>query len=280
MMLKLMKHDFRYSAKTFFALGAVIMTISAIFTFATYTYYFQRILYAHLPERYHLSSLIADFSVWMLAVVAIITIFHITYFYRKSMFGRTGHLTLTMPISRGTLLASKLAVSFIWFSVYAILVTLGMTAVLFILWPALSFGPFFVEALIVWTHAAFIAFAAIALVFFCITLFHSVLTNMRLRGIISGAIGLVSAGLYIVAAGALYARFMVEHQRVFAEPINLPLVGLQYGRIVIHSRTIVDRGVWEHYVFIDIFLVAFTLAIAAIAIAATHYLLKKRISLQ
>jgi hypothetical protein len=56
--------------------------------------------------------------------------------------------------------------------------------------------------------------------------------------------------------------------------MNPPLVGLQYGRIVI------DQNILGQPVYIDIFLVAFTLAAAAIAIAATHYLLKKRISLQ
>ena len=66
-----------------------------------------------------------------------------------------------------------------------------------------------------------------------------------------------------------------------------PLTGLQYGRVVI------NRVVWGFSevdgitifrvyrdIYIDIFFIAFTLAAAAIAIAATHYLLKKRVSLQ
>ena len=280
MLLKLMKHDFRYSAKTFFALGAITIILSGIFIFAEYMFRRQSVIYAHMPERYSLSDIAANFSALLLTAIAIAIIIHIAYFYRKSMFGRTGHLTLTLPVNRGTLLASKLAVSFVWMSALAALATLAMTAVSFILWPRLSLGSIFAEILIEWTYITVVAFAAIALLFFCITLSHSVLAGVRLRGIITGTIGLLFTGLYTIGAYALATRFFVEFQRVFAEPVNLPLVGLQYGRIVVYSHLVVDRGMWYRHVYIDIFLLAFTLAVAAIAIAATHYLLKRRISMQ
>ena len=289
MLLKLMKHDFKYSAKTLFALSAIVVILSAIFVFTSYMVIFHSFVYAQQPESYYFSKFAHYFTLLLLVVVAVVTIIHIAYFYRKSMFGRFGYLALTMPVSRGSLLASKLAVSFIWFSIYAVLITLTMVVTSYIVWPdynfsflalrGLGFGSVFAESLITWANHAAYAFVAIALVFFCITLSHTVLANVHLRGIISGAIGLLSAGLYIIGTIALANRSMVELQRVFAEPRNLPLVGLQYGRIVIDSTLIIDRGMWYYYIYIDIFFLAFTLAIAAIAIAATHYLLKRRVSI-
>ena len=289
MLIKMIKHDFRYSAKTFFVLGTIAIVILAILVTANYMHQVQRVIYMLQSEILFVILLAIHFSTILLAAVVIITLIQIGYFYRKSMFGRAGHLTMTIPVSRGTLLASKLAVSFVWLMLYAIIVALFLSVVVIILIPMANpffgsgyhFHMFRADILVTMTHTFVTAFAAIALLFFCITLSHSVLANVRLHGIISGAIGLLCAWLYSMAANALTVRFLSDTSQFFHGPAagliivdNPPLVGLQYGRIVIGQNTVGQPA------YIDIFLVAFTLAAAAIAIAATHYLLKKRISLQ
>ena len=289
MLIKMMKHDFRYSAKTFFVLATIAVIILAIFAATQNMNQFQQMMYVFRPQMFYLYWLATQFSNAFVTIVTIIVIAQIAFFYRKSMFGHFGHLAMTMPVSRGTLLASKLAVSFVWFFLYAALATLAINVMIAIMWPIMFpllihwnfFHIFRIETLAALAHTSAIAFATIALLFFCITLAHSALAGVRLRGIISGAIGFLYAWLYVITVEVLASRFFSDGTEFFhGFPYGLrivdnpPLVGLQYGRIVI------GQSIVGHPVYIDIFFVAFTLAAAAIAIAATHYLLKRRISLQ
>ena len=286
MLIKLIKHDLIHSAKPFLALGAIVAAIAVIFSAAILMTWEQQAMFAPMPYGEPFPFIAVQFAAAMMVVIPIITVILIAYFYRKSMFGRTGHLTLTVPVSRGTLLASKLAMSFVWaslLSLYAYLVGVGTIASMHIFRPNFRLSDYFdMLGTNMWINFSVITFAAIVLLFFCITLSQSTFANRHLHGVIIGIIGLVPAGLYTWAAGELSTRSMQLIAFNDTTSNLVMLTGLRYGRIVIGRAPwfVTDGIIVYRDVYIDIFFIAFTLAAAAIVIAATGYLLKRRISLQ
>ncbi|MCL2375954.1 MAG: hypothetical protein FWC76_01025 [Defluviitaleaceae bacterium] len=289
MLFKLMKYDFVYSARLFFALGTIAIALAFILGGVDGLYQGYRIMFAGQEQSiiFTPNSTFMQMLSIVLIPVGVAAIIHIAQFYHKSMFGKAGHLAMTMPVSRGTVLLSKITVSFAWV-LYVIAVAMAMVAVTHIISPYLSLTLFFtfidIGTIAFIVHTAIVALAAIPLLFFCITLSNSVFIGVRLNGIIAGFIGFLYAGIYAYLADRLTMRFTPAIDAMIMNPgtiweqhtiVRVPLMGLQYGRIVIGQRP------WGgHDVYIDIFFIALTLAIAAIAAAATHSLLKKRVSLQ
>lgn len=304
MLFKLMKHDFRYSAKLFFALGAIVIALAFIIGAA------ENIQHAARQQMVMQYPVVGDVSFApfgfassffilsniILLPVGIAAIIHIAQFYRKSMFGKVGHLAMTVPVSRGALLMSKIAVSFVWF-LYVIGVVAVMAIIINLLSPFRNFESaayaanwvfssiFNAEIIAFGINLAVTALGAIALLFFCVTLAHSAIAGRRIHGIVAGVIGFAYAWLYLWAANALVGRFMQTVEWTlygggYWTSLE-PQTGLQYGRIVIGQVPWgwFDGAPMSRDVHIDIFFIAFTLAAAAIAIFATRALLKKRVSL-
>jgi len=274
MLFKLIKHDFRYSAKLFFALGAIAIALAFIVGSGT-----------TVSDSLHI-MLLSNFVLFPIAVAAII---HIAQFYRKSMFGAVGHLSLTTPVSRSSLLISKVVVSFVWF-LYTVLIGIaGSTIVSLLSNLRRAMGVFWVfrsllapNMIVIGVNIITLAFAAICLLFFCITLSHSVFKGARLSGIITGIIGVIYAAIYGWVANMLSSRFTIIEDRVFTnwngstwtgQNWHTPLTGFRYGRMVIGETF---SGI---EIYLDTWFLAFTLVAAAIAIIATHSLLKSRVSL-
>jgi len=288
MLFKLIKHDFRYSARLFLALGAIAIAIAAIVA-ATDVMQAHQVVATQNLRRIITSTL----GLWVVPPVAIAAIIHIGQFYRKGMFGRVGHLVMTMPVSRGALLISKLIVAFVWF-LFALLVGLAMIAVIYFVSPQLysgEFGPGFIQnigMLPLVLEIICMGLFAISLLFFCITLSHTAFANMRISHLISSAIWLLWAVLYLWAYNMLSLRFMpiVEEIRRTADGTlisqssrAIPLTGLQYGRIVIGEETVMGFMPFTTEVFIDILFIAFSLATTAVTVVATRALLKNHISI-
>ena len=288
MLFKLMRHDFGYSAKMFFGLGAIGIALAFILGGFDSLYQDERRMFGGMEQSIIFSpnSAFMQLAMLVLVPVAVAAAIHIGQFFRQSMFGKAGHLSMTMPVSRRILLMSKLVVSFVWV-LYAIGVALVMVAITHIVSPYLHIGYFFtfidVGTIAFAIHASILAFAAISLLFFCITLMHSVIAGKRISIVIAGIIGLASTGLYAIAANILGRRFTPTTQW----PVTLndgtiithvsyhaPLTGLQYGRIPLGHR---PWGGFE--VYIDIFFIAFTLAVAVLVIIATRMLLKNHVSI-
>jgi len=293
MLFKLIKHDFKYSAKLFLILGAIAIALSIILGFYDALYQGHRIAFMGQEQSLIFGPI---WSMGMLFNFALIpsfvaAIIHIGQFYRKSMFGKVGHLLMTIPISRIALLLSKIAVSFVWF-LYSILIAIAMVYIIHTISPFLTtdelIGLLSADFLVFILYTTTIALAAIALLFFCITLSHSVFVGVRLNGLLSGLIGFLYAGLYIYIIGRLQSRFradmelVMEYDGIIWDRVvgNMPLTGLRYGRIVIGRQPFGLPGP-ELYseVYIDIYVIILTIAVTAIAIAATHSLLKNRVSL-
>ena len=130
-----------------------------------------------------------------------------------------------------------------------------------------------------------LAFFAITLLFFCMTLARSTFAGKGIHGIIAGIVGFAYSGLFLWISGILQRRSMefvqqefihyhegIEHLLIHGRYMHQ--IGLRYGRIPIYEF---DHG-W--IIYVDIFHIGFTLAMSIAAITATYYLLKRRTSLK
>ena len=267
MLLKLVKHDFRYSARIFFALGAIAIALAIILSIADSIHMsrnFQNInevsgIGFQLMPR---SNVL--FSTMFMAPVFVAAIIHIGQFYRKSMFGKVGHLAMTMPVKRSALLTSKLTVSFVWY-LYCMGVVIAMLGVVHLFSPQLNNpgGPvrfLFAEPLTLGLNIALMALFGISLLFFAITLSHSIFKGKRVSSIISGIIGLSLGGIYLYIYNALTMRatpiIETTHTDAAGNIIGhtsrqVAQTGIEYGRIVI-GQTHWGTSFYAD-IFIDIF---------------------------
>jgi len=272
MFLKLLKYDFMFSAKVFFALGGIALGVVILIALTT-----------RVAEGSAVSSLLISISSLLAVGLGIACIAEIFRFFARSFFGKAGYLTLTMPIGYGKQLMSKVIVSVVWF-----LLALAATGVALVLFALITTGIQVSDVAEIFTVSLFvniveitqIAIFAVCLLFTCITLANSVFANRRIHGIISGLLGFGITFLFAWMQGALSGRFW-EVQQFTQNLIGQasvwsgyrPLLGLRYGRIVLQPNN-------QFSVFIDIFSLGATLAVCAALLALTYYLLKKRISLR
>jgi len=285
MLSKLIKYDFIYSSKIFFALGAIAIALAFILGGVDSIYQGQRMELMGQEQSIFFvpNSFFMQMATLLFFPIGAVAAIHIAQFYRKNMFGNAGYLAMTMPINRGTVLASKLIVSFAW-ALYSIAVILAMIAITHVVSPYLIIADFFIfidiGTLVSILNITFVALAAVCLLFFCITLAHSVLNGRRVSAVLSGIIGFLYSWLYAHLADLLAGRFLHDGLHISQQGVgniialHPPLTGFQYGRIVAGQRP------WGgHDVYIDIWFLAFTLVAAAVAIIATRYLLKNRVSI-
>ena len=272
MLIKLLKHDLRAGLGTFATLGAVALAAGLI-----------------MAALAAVGGMVVGvlFAVPIFVAVAVATIIFIYRFFAKSMFGSTGHLTLTLPAGRAALLASKLIVSVFWFTA-AMLLAFAITALFHLVSPHTAIGWWFGETAVrISGMASFFvtSFLAIFIMFFYSALTNSVIAGRRVHGIIAAAIGLVYGG-----AGLMLMEQMGQRHHHFVTFENtwhtaagttssviaqmyIPQMGWAYGRIFVADTP------WGIPVFVDVYQVGLALVMAAFAAAATHYLLKKRIAI-
>jgi len=269
MFLKLLKHDFMFSAKALFALGGLAFAVVIGFT-----------LFVRKTGSVFVLYILGVAVIYLLAALGIACIVEICRFYARSFFGKMGYLTLTLPVSRGKQLVSKVVVSFAWFllAMIAAFVTSQMASVIaFGAFVSNFSGMFNVFTLRDGVQFTTIAIFAICLLFTCITLAHSVFAGKRVHGIISGfASFLVGVGHFWIL-DVLSRRFRVAHS--YGSPwtvqwyVYRSLVGLRYGRLPLFTSP-------NFNVYIDLYQIAVTIVFCTALMVLTHYLLKKRISLR
>lgn len=274
MFLKVLKYDFSFSAVVFFTLAAILLGVSVILRFTLP-------IFLEVDSAVMLSG-VMSFALGLLIVgVAIASITQIFQFFYKNFFGPTGYAMLTLPVTKGKLLFSKLLVSIIWFNFMMAVVVLSMV----ILWSTAAsdirgsgvlslIGPSEIVLMLTLNQ---LALFAVTLLFLCITLAHSIIANKKVHGVISGVLGFGYGWLYVWVTNEVTNRgnsslaMQTLDGRWYQE---MPLMGLRYGRIAIHTP---EFG-WP--VYIDIFMLGLSVAFSAVAIIATYYLLKKRMSLR
>jgi len=268
----MLKYDLRFSAVKFFALAAIALGAAAVMSFT-----------AQLSETAQVGFVVLSVGALILTGLGIAAIVEIFRFYSHNLFGKAGYLTLTLPAGRGVQLASKIIVSVVWF-IFALIVTIVALYVVVVISdgmrPSYIMDVFSATILANILNLIFIAIFAICLMFFCITLANSVFRNKRVHAVISGIVGFVIGIVHSRVQNVLSTRsWGVRHftQNLMGEPSSWygsrPLVGWQYGRIPLQPGN-------QFSAFIDIFQIGATIAMCALLVAATCYLLNKRIALK
>ena len=271
MLIKLIKNDIARDTKSFLGLAGIAFGISVI----------VRMLIE--PGRHSIFT--EDVVMVALFVVTVAAIIRLFYSYKSNIFGKTGYLSLTLPIPRSKLLTSKLIVAMMWiFLAIAIhrpiLVLSGIysSEMLHVTIPRMM-------ALVIDMSA--MGFFAISVLFFCITLAHSSFRGRRIHGIIAGSIGLGYGWLMTQLYSLLGRRgpyHFVEREGTwtFLDGTTTSfhfhgyfhVIDIRYGRIFM------DNTPWGMPVFIDLFQIGMMLGLTAAAIVATRHLLKRMISLR
>ena len=270
MLSKLIKHDLKYSAKTFLAMSVMAVALAWILFFVM----------GIGDEDTPLTIVITIVMVLSYVAIGIASITQIFQFYNQSMFSNAGYLTFTLPVKRSSVFASKIIVSMIW----VLFAILTVFVIIILAWfmaegaEAVDLRSFFgADMLVGMTPAILSALLLVVTMFFCITLSRSVFMGKKIHGVISGVIGFGFAFLSFWLMDVLTSRYtIIEAQEIPMDNgiivfnASTPMTGLQYGRIVIA----------ENGAFFDVFQLGLLIGLSALVIAATYYLLKKRVSLR
>ncbi|MDY5636134.1 MAG: ABC transporter permease [Streptococcus orisratti] len=125
MFAKLLKYEFKYVGKWYFALNSAILVIAPILGF---------FLKSLMERTDNLTSSIIPFSLFLIlgALIAsswAATIFIIIKRFYNNIFGREGYLTLTLPASIHQIILSKLVASIIWSFFNALVIIIAILLV-------------------------------------------------------------------------------------------------------------------------------------------------------
>ncbi|MDR2167582.1 MAG: hypothetical protein LBE35_07020 [Clostridiales bacterium] len=273
MFTKILKYDFKFSAKIFFAMFAGMIVFTGILRLSEF-----------LPGVEGFGADMMRLVILMVGVmaVAIASYLQILLLYQRNFFGPEGYLMLTLPVNRGRLLASKFLVSMVWFNFMMLVVPI---MVLIIapprgdFWTAISnalSGNFIVNY---FQTINLLALALISILFLTVTLANSVFFGKKVHGVVAGIFSAAYHFLFFLAFVSIDSRFAITEVNRIGHPdgwsydiiTHTPQIGLQYGRIPFEFR---GGG------FIDIFSIGFVAAFVALTVLAIMYLLKKRVALR
>ena len=272
MFTKQLKYDFAFSAKIFIAMFIGMIVISVVLNAADM-----------LPAAQ--AGMVEIFRVITIGVggtaVGIASYLQILLFFQRNFFAAEGYLMLTLPVSRGRLLASKFIVSLVWFNFMLLVVPI----MLFIIFPPTGQSITDVifnqilhtqNIIIFFTVINLVAFVAMAILFLTITLANTVVFGKKVHGVVAGIISAFYHFIFFYIFGQFQNRFyeMLPITGQFNHGEwrfyrYAPLIGWRYGRIP-----------FGDYAYLDLWTTLFGLAFAAVTIAATLYLLKKKVALR
>ncbi|MCL2575853.1 MAG: hypothetical protein FWE33_05405 [Defluviitaleaceae bacterium] len=274
MFTKILKYDFMFSYKTFFTMAAalIILAISARLT-------------GLLPNVSDEATVLVGVAavvmvIFIVAIVAIIiaAYIQILLMYHRNFFSAEGYLTLTLPVARGKLLASKFITSMAWFNFSLLISPIVVIILASMTWEQFTNGMssvvnamFFLSLI----EANLVAIALISILFLTVTLANTVVFGKKIHGIIAGIFAALAHILFFYVFGKLKSRSFELSEITMSDNMTAfrsqPQVGLEFGRIPFE--------VWEGG-YIDIFSAGFVIGFAALCIVAILYLLKKRIALR
>jgi len=279
MFIKTLKYDFLFSKTVFLGMAAVMIVMAVILRFTEFAF----------TEGFS-DDLVYSILTLILVVVCLAFIGQIVQFVYKNFFGSTGHLMLTLPVGRFTLLGSKLLVSFVWFTF--------MLITAFFMSYIIMFSQIQRAADYVMTDAAYIydvlvilqiyliAMFFVTMLFLVVTLAHSSIGRWRVPPFIAAVFGVMYTTLFFVLAEVLRWRswypegvaIRYRHGGWFTVYSTFsggsfvrvrPVLGLNVGRIPIGSAGN----------YLDIYIAVMGIGLCALAVFLTYWLLKRRVNL-
>jgi len=197
MFIKQIKHDLAFSQTAFLGMGTLMIGLAIVLRIVMWA---SRSVMLN-QNIVHVMVMLWSFIIFGVIIVSIIQIFQ---FYKENFFGDAGYLMLTLPVSRGSLLVSKVIVSMLWFNFMA---AIGIVMVFIIantdtftvmgvsettsltLENILNFvrGAVLVNSLVLFLVSA---------MFFCITLAHSIIMRWRVHGVMAGVVYFLYLAVY------------------------------------------------------------------------------------
>lgn len=117
-MLKLMKYEFIHSMRTFFIAFGVFLLGCLLFPF-----FVTLKIFANVPVISVVFGI--GFSVLILGICIALFVSIFMNYYR-SMFGKPGYLTLTLPVTSLQLIMSKVIMSIVWLAIGIFILVAGM----------------------------------------------------------------------------------------------------------------------------------------------------------
>jgi len=285
MFIKTVKYDFLFSKNMFFGMGFGAIALALILRFTALAFG------DGFPEAF-----IGFVMLLVLIIGGIACIWQIAAFFDKNFFDETGYLMLTLPVGRFTLLASKLLVAFVWFNFMLAAGAVVLYIIAFSQIGSFSFSSVWasinasnISALL---QLNVLAMFFVSTVYLTATLNNSIIGRWRVHGAVALGTGAAYTALFFWLSD-LISKWNVGEQIVEEEWLhriyneygeymysrleqgirfyyNRPLVGVRYGRIPIG-----DAG--NH---IDLYMWGMALVLSIIAVAVTHYLLKRRTNLR
>ncbi|MCL2360198.1 MAG: ABC transporter permease [Defluviitaleaceae bacterium] len=278
MLIKTIKYDFLFSRKAFFTTAALMIGFTALVWVVSF---FEA----------SITSLTAVGLVTMVVGIYVMCSAgnQVLQFFSQNFFGDAGYLMLTLPVSRGKLILSKIIVSMVWFN---FLLLTGVIA-LFIFGIAMNASAGFSDFTIVFGTSGFITFIAInvfvftliSVLFLAVTLSNSYIGSWRIPGIVAG-LAVVGYGAAVIRLGTLlHGR---HREMIFVEDIShfYDDAGNVIGTSHFHSNEwLVERGIRIGRIpigetaYFDIFLWGMVLAMGLLALGVVYVLLKNKVSL-
>jgi len=279
MFTKILKYDFMFSRAIFFGMAAVMLGVAA---------------------SVKISSLFLGATAfdWLFGIAGMITIVmavvgtasQFVLFFYKNFFDNPGYLMLTLPVSRGRLLASKIITSFVWL---LFMLTVGLITIFIFalaqdpdLAPMDFFNAFNLIDIMTFVNIVFVTFFIQIVLFLAVALSHSTFGRRQMSSLIAGIIAFVYAGAALGGGAALTARRSEWVTRQYIENIYD-----EYGYIIgshgwSHFGVVRDTGlrigriaIGETGAYIDIFFYGMILGMTALAIFTIYFLLKGKASL-
>jgi len=280
MFTKVLKYDFLFSKTAFLVMAALMLGIAIVVKLASLVM---------APQAFE----------WIFGIIAILTLAitvlaicaHVVQFFYKNFFSDAGYLMLTLPVSRGKLLASKMIVSFTWL---LFMLVVGFFALFIFAWaqdPNVTISTFSAAFdlinLMIYINVILIALFIQSVLFLAVALSHSVFGRWQMPSLVSGIVVFMYVGAALISGSLLAARgsewvirtYVTNIYDNYGEIIGSNSwnnsefareTGLRIGRIALG-----DSGA-----FIDIFLWGMLLGMTALVVFAVYFLLKHKASLE
>ncbi|MCL2204060.1 MAG: hypothetical protein FWB88_08995 [Defluviitaleaceae bacterium] len=275
MLRKQLKYDFIFAARFFLGMGAAGIGLGLLV--------FIMGGLSQSPANFSLGAMQLMSTAWTVALA--MSVAQIYQLYSRQFFGEVGHLMLTLPVGRGVQLLSKYLVALFWsFYIFATMFlslrlmaarsessSVGITGPGGEVLTGINLaGPLM--------QFAALAFSAVAILFLIVTLANCTLGGWRVHTIIAWLVGGLYFAAFVWAIAAISGRarewVTVDTSFVHDGVVHMgmrtflaPTIGADIGRVPLGDM------------YVDVYLIAAALAFGLAAAGATHWLLRKKITL-
>lgn len=268
MLGKLLKHEFKETAKLLIPLNLVLVALTAIGAILLGTSVFQNDSLGMLAVSSLLIYILSIFALF------IITAVYLTVRYYKTMYSNQGYLTHTLPVSSTSIINTKILVSAFWsfvalcITICSVFVLVRVTAgdALYPAWKELcealpqEMGISVTEfILLLITYIIICSFGGILMIFACL------------------AIGQLFQQHRIIAAIVSYIIFYILQEIIATVTMALLVIGNTDNLVAMEESTVNAGAFYSQTLWIS---AIESLLFAIVSFVICHYITKKKLNLE